>query len=79
MAELQIIAPEAERAGIMGAAQAFGGSSLPIGMALTGLLYDALLSFALSPAGSIRVILAAAATLALASAVAALVKGNSEA
>lgn len=40
MTELQILAPEADRGGVMGAAHAVGGASLPLGMALTGVLID---------------------------------------
>ena len=42
MTELQLSAHDFERGRIMGAAQAVGGSSLPIGMALFGLLLDLL-------------------------------------
>ncbi len=38
--ELQIQAPEAERGGIMGAAQAVGNTTFPIGMALTGVAIE---------------------------------------
>ena len=40
MTELQLRSPEDQRGGIMGAAHAIGGCSLPLGMALTGILID---------------------------------------
>lgn len=40
LTELQLSAPEAERGRTMGIAHAFGSASLPIGMALFGLLLD---------------------------------------
>ena len=54
MTELQLQAPEDERGAIMGAAQAVGGASLPVGMALTGLIIDSLHSLGLGYAMIVR-------------------------
>ena len=64
MTELQIVAPEAERAAAMGAAQAVGDSSVPIGMALSGLALDALMRLELPAGLPVRWFIAAAAGLA---------------
>jgi len=64
MTELQVVAPEAERAAAMGAAQAVGDSSIPIGMALSGLMLDALMRLELPADLPIRYFVGAAATLA---------------
>lgn len=72
MTALQLAAPETERGGIMGAAQAIGGGSLPAGMAITGLVYDGLLQSGLSHSGAARFILATAAAIAIGAAVGAI-------
>lgn len=72
MTELQLSSPEADRAGIMGAAQAIGGSSLPIGMALSGLILDGLRTQGVSYEAATRGILAVSATLAIVAAATAL-------
>ena len=64
MTELQIVAPEDQRASAMGAAQAVGDSSLPIGMALTGLVLDAVMRLDVAPDLPVRWVIAAAAGLA---------------
>lgn len=74
MTELQLVAPEAERGGVMGAAQAIGGSSLPLGMALSGLVLDGLTAHGLSYGAATRGVLAVAAGLAVAAALTALWK-----
>lgn len=73
--ELQVRARERDRGGIMGAAQAVGGSSLPVGMALTGILLDALSGLGMAYTTSVRGILATAAFLAILLGITALV-GN---
>ncbi len=57
MTELQIRSPEGDRGGIMGAAEAVGGTSFPLGMALTGILLDGMSRQGLSYAASTRTIL----------------------
>jgi MFS family permease len=74
MTELQLISPEEERGGIMGAAQAMGGSSLPLGMAVTGLMHDGLLHLGASHAMAVRGILSAAALIAVTATIAALTR-----
>jgi MFS transporter, DHA3 family, macrolide efflux protein len=69
MTELQLAAPEGERGGVMGAAKAIGDSSLPLGMAMTGLLHDGALQLGASHGEAVRSILAIAAAIALAAAV----------
>ncbi len=64
MTELQVVAPEAERAAAMGAAQAVGDSSVPIGMALSGLALDALMRMEVPADLPVRWFVAAAASLA---------------
>jgi MFS family permease len=61
MTELQIKSPEKERGGIMGAAEAIGGSSFPLGMALTGILLDAMHRQGISYASSTKMILTVSA------------------
>ncbi len=65
MTELQTAAPAAQRGGIMGAAHALGGSSLPIGMALTGLLLDGLHRLGMDYGLAARLVLAFSGTAAL--------------
>ena len=72
MTELQLAAPEGELGGVMGAAQAIGGSSLPLGMALTGLLHDGWLQLGASHMEAVRYILLIAAVVAMVAAVTAL-------
>ncbi len=74
MTELQLAAAEAERGGIMGAAQAIGGSSLPIGMGLRGLVLDGLFRYGVSYEAATRGILATAASLAVFAAATALLR-----
>ena len=64
MTELQLVAPEDRRGAAMGAAQAVGGASVPVGMGLTGLLLDALMRLELTPDMPVRWIIAGAAALA---------------
>ncbi len=64
MTELQTVTPEAERGAAMGAAQAVSGSSVPVGMALTGLALDAVLRLEIAPDMPVRLIIAAAASIA---------------
>jgi MFS family permease len=71
LTELQLAAPEGERGGIMGAAQAIGDSSLPLGMAVTGLLHDGALQLGASHGEAVRSILAIAAVIAIVAALAA--------
>lgn len=62
--QLQMVTPDAERATAMGAAQAVGGSALPLGMAATGLILDLVLRLD-APAGTpVRWVIAGAAVLA---------------
>jgi MFS family permease len=61
MTELQLRSPEHERGGIMGVAHGAGGSSFPIGMALTGLLLDGMRGFEIPYTVSTRVILTVSA------------------
>ena len=68
MTELQIVAPETERAAAMGAAQAVGNASVPVGMGLTGLLLDALMRLELAPDMPVRWIIAVAGLIAIAAA-----------
>jgi MFS family permease len=72
MTALQLAAPEGELGGVMGAAQAIGGSSLPLGMALTGLLHDGWLQLGASHMEAVRYILLIAAVVAMVAAVTAL-------
>ncbi|MCP4318196.1 MAG: MFS transporter [Hyphomicrobiales bacterium] len=74
MTELQLVSPEAERGGIMGTAQAIGGSSFPIGMAMTGLLLDGLVQQGVSQSSALRAVIALAAAVAITAAVAGLAK-----
>jgi MFS family permease len=62
MTELQLKSPKTERGGIMGASHAVGGSSFPLGMALTGILLDTLHRQGISYAVSTRAVLALSAT-----------------
>ncbi len=71
MTELQLAAAEGERGGVMGAAQAIGDSSLPLGMAVTGLLHDGALQLGASHGEAVRSILAIAAVIAVVAALAA--------
>jgi MFS transporter, DHA3 family, macrolide efflux protein len=71
MTELQLAAAEGERGGVMGAAQAIGDSSLPLGMAVTGLLHDGALQLGASHEEAVRSILAIAAVIAIVAALAA--------
>lgn len=68
MTELHVQAPEAQRAVLMGAAHAVGGSGLPIGMAVVGLLLDGLRYGGATVAASTMAVLAACGALAIASA-----------
>ena len=61
MTELQLRSPEHERGGIMGVAHGVGGSSFPIGMALTGLSLDGMHRMEIPYTVSSRAILAASA------------------
>jgi MFS transporter, DHA3 family, macrolide efflux protein len=61
MTELQTRAPGRDRAGIMGAAEAIGGTSFPLGMALTGILLDTMSGLGVSYATATRAVLAASA------------------
>jgi MFS transporter, DHA3 family, macrolide efflux protein len=72
MTELQIRSPEGERGGIMGAAEAVGGTTFPLGMALTGVLLDAMASQGLSYAASTRTVLGISAAGCVVVAVAAI-------
>lgn len=56
--ELQLQTGEAERGGMMGAAQAVGGSSLPVGMAVTGILIDSLVLSGVSYGNAVLSLLA---------------------
>ncbi|MCP4470816.1 MAG: MFS transporter [Gammaproteobacteria bacterium] len=76
MTELQLSSPEQDRAGIMGAAQAIGGSSLPIGMALSGLLLDGLHFQGISYETAMQGILLASAALSVFASITALSKYN---
>ncbi len=78
MTELQLNSPEQDRAGIMGAAQAIGGSSLPIGMALSGLLLDGLHFQGVSYETAMRGILLASATLSVFASITALLTDNAK-
>jgi DHA3 family macrolide efflux protein-like MFS transporter len=72
MTELQIRSPEGERGGIMGAAEAIGGTSFPLGMALTGILLDVMSGQGASYVASTRTILTVSAAVCVLVAVAAL-------
>jgi len=63
--ELQLSCATDERAGVMGIAQAIGGGSLPLGMALTGVLLDSLVALGVGYAYSVASILAVAGGMAL--------------
>jgi MFS family permease len=76
MTELQIKSPEKERGGIMGAAEAIGGSSFPLGMALTGILLDTLYGQGISYAASTKAILTASAASSVLVAVTALFRNG---
>ncbi len=76
MTELQLSSPERDRAGIMGAAQAIGGSSLPIGMALSGLLLDGLHFQGISYETAMQGILLTSAALSVFASITALLKYN---
>ena len=65
MTELQLLAPEAERGGVMGAAHAVGGASLPLGMALTGVIIDSLQGLGLGQGAIVRAILLTAGAACL--------------
>jgi DHA3 family macrolide efflux protein-like MFS transporter len=66
MTELQILAPETDRGGVMGAAHAVGGASLPLGMALTGVLIDSFHGLGLGHGTIVRGLLIAAGAGSLA-------------
>jgi MFS transporter, DHA3 family, macrolide efflux protein len=68
MTELQVRAPEDQRAVVMGAAHAVGGSGLPIGMAVVGLLLDGLRLAGMVPVNSTFAVLGTCGVLALAAA-----------
>ena len=76
MTELQLKSPEQDRAGIMGAAQAIGGSSLPVGMALSGLLLDSLHFQGVSYEAAMQGILLTSAVLSVFASITALLKDN---
>jgi DHA3 family macrolide efflux protein-like MFS transporter len=61
MTELQTRAPEQDRGGIMGAAEAIGGTSFPLGMVLTGILLDTMSGLGIPHAAATRAILAGSA------------------
>lgn len=65
MTELQLNAEPAEMGGIMGAAHAVGGASLPLGMAATGLILSALNALSVPHAVSVRLLMAAAGSAAM--------------
>lgn len=64
--ELQLRAPTDQRAATLGVAQAVGGSSLPVGMALTGCVLDALTRWGVGYSIAAPSVLAAAAVAACA-------------
>jgi ABC-type Fe3+-siderophore transport system permease subunit len=68
MTELHVQAPEDQRAVLMGAAHAVGGSGLPIGMAVVGLILDGLHYSGATVANSTMAVLMACGALAIASA-----------
>jgi MFS family permease len=68
MTELHVRAPEDQRAVVMGAAHAVGGSGLPIGMAVAGLFLDGLRLVGIAPVHSTFAVLSACGVLALAAA-----------
>ncbi len=74
--ELQLSCDTDERAGVMGIAQAIGGSSLPLGMALTGILLDSLVAFGVGYAYSVASMLAVAGAMALMASASALWEAN---
>jgi len=74
--ELQLSSREADRGAIMGIAQAVGGCSLPIGMALTGILLDALHGQGISYARATDIVLLVSATAAVLASTSALVNGR---
>lgn len=76
MTELQRKSPENERGGIMGTAQAIGGSSFPLGMAVTGIILDVMHRQGISYAVSTKMVLAISATASVLVAVTALVKNR---
>jgi MFS family permease len=61
MTELQTRAPEQDRGGIMGAAEAIGGTSFPLGMALTGILLDTMSGLGVPYGTATRAVLAGSA------------------
>ena len=71
MIELQLAAAGEERGDVMGAAQATGDSSLPLGMAITGLLHDGGLQLGTSHGEAFRSILAITAVITIVAALAA--------
>jgi MFS family permease len=76
MTELQLRSPESERGGIMGTAQAIGGSSFPLGMALTGIILDVMHGQGISYAASTKMVLAISAAASVLVAVTALIKNG---
>jgi MFS family permease len=78
MTELQLRSPENERGGIMGTAQAIGGSSFPLGMALTGIALDVMNGQGISYAASTKSVLAFSAAGSVLVAVTALIKTGGE-
>ena len=74
--ELQLAAPEKERGGIMGAAHAISDATFPLGMALTGLVIEALRHQQLSYAVSIRAILIVAGAISIILGIAALTRND---
>ncbi len=61
MTELQTRAPGRDRGGIMGAAEAIGGTSFPLGMALTGIVLDTMSGLGIPYATATRAVLATSA------------------
>jgi MFS family permease len=76
MTELQLKSPESERGGIMGTAQAIGGSSFPLGMAVTGILLDVMHRQGISYAVSTKTVLTISAIASVLVAVTALAKNG---
>jgi MFS family permease len=72
MTELQLQAPQNQRAGIMGVAHAVGGSSLPIGMALTGIVIDILGSCGVTYGHAVQILLGISAVCTVTAGIAAL-------
>ena len=76
MTELQLKSPENERGGIMGTAQAIGGSSFPLGMAVTGIILDVMYRHGISYAVSTRTVLGISAIASVLVAVTALTRNG---